>query len=45
MVYDYARDFSEGLVEVKQNGKYGIIDKTGKVVIPLMYDSVGNFSE
>ncbi len=26
-------------------GKWGFIDKTGKVVIPLKYDGVGDFNE
>jgi hypothetical protein len=43
--YDYALDFSEGLVAVRRNGKWGFIDKTGKVVIKLQYDFVSGFSE
>ena len=38
--YDNARSFSEGLAAVKLNGKYGFIDKTGKEIIPLIYDNV-----
>jgi hypothetical protein len=30
---------------VKKAGKWGYIDKTGKEVIPLIYDIMGNFSE
>jgi hypothetical protein len=31
-------DFSEDLAAVKKNDKWGFIDKTGKVVIDLIYD-------
>ena len=37
--------FSEGLAGVCENNKYGFIDKSGKYVIPPVYDSVGNFME
>jgi len=33
----------EGLARVELNGKYGYIDKEGKVVIPIKYDFVGDF--
>lgn len=36
--YDYAMDFSDGLACVTMNGKSGYIDKTGKIVIPLIFD-------
>ena len=38
--YDYTGDFREGLAAVKLNGKYGFINKSGNVVIPLKYDNV-----
>lgn len=38
-------NFSEGLAFVKLNDKYGVINKTGRTVIPYKYDAVGNFSE
>ena len=40
-------DFNEdvGLARVEKNDKYGFIDKTGKVVIPLEYDDAWNFKE
>lgn len=28
-----------------QDGKYGFIDKTGKIVIPAKYDEVWNFGD
>lgn len=43
--YYYAGDFSEGLATVIVGGKYGFIDKTGKQVIPCLYDDAWNFSE
>ena len=45
--YDGAGDFSEGLATVRKNGKAGYIDKTGRVVTPLEYESyvTGDFSE
>ena len=33
--------FSKGLASVKLNGKWGFIDKTDKVVIPIKYDNAG----
>ena len=41
--YDGIWTFSDGLARVVLNGKYGFIDKTGRVVIPLKYDWVGDF--
>ena len=43
--YDDAWSFSEGLAWVELNGKYGFIDKSGKVVIPIKYDYAWSFSE
>jgi hypothetical protein len=34
-----------GLFVVSQNGKYGYIDKTGKIVINPQFDCAENFSE
>lgn len=30
---------------MKKDGKYGFVDKSGKIVIPLLYDNVWSFSE
>ena len=38
--YEYIAPFSDGLAEVRLNGKSGFIDKTGKPVIPCEYDGV-----
>lgn len=40
-----AWDFSEGLAAVELDGEWGFIDKTGKEVIPLIYDDVEVFRE
>ena len=36
---------SDAIFAVKKNGKWGYIDGYGKVIIPLEYEEVGNFSE
>lgn len=43
--YEDAGTFNNGLAPVKQNGKWGYIDETGKTVIPFQYDIAGLFSE
>ena len=43
--YEDAGLFVDGLAPVKQNGKWGYIDKTGKTVIPFQYDIAGLFNE
>lgn len=43
--FDYVWSFGEGLVAVKLNGKWGFIDKSGKIVIESKFDSGGHFSE
>jgi hypothetical protein len=37
--------YSEGLLAVKQNGKYGYIDTQGKTIIPMQYDNANLFHE
>lgn len=37
--------FSEGLSAISYHGKWGFIDKTGKVIIPFIFDEVISFSE
>jgi hypothetical protein len=41
----YVIEFSEGLAPVQVGGKFGFIDKTGKMVIPPKYDDAFSFSE
>lgn len=36
--YSHAIDFKNGIAEVKQGGKYGIIDTMDRVVAPFIYD-------
>ena len=43
--YDYASSFSEGLAFVRLNNKWGVIDKTGEIIIPLEYEKLSSFSE
>jgi hypothetical protein len=33
--YDFINDYSDGLAQVQKKGKWGFMDKTGKIVIPL----------
>lgn len=40
-----ANYFSEGLLPVKKNGKWGYINKKSKLVIPYLYNAVGQFHE
>jgi hypothetical protein len=43
--FDNARDFSEGLAPVLKNGKWGYIDKSGRLVIEPRFDNAQPFSE
>ncbi len=43
-MYVDIKKYSEGVIAVKSsNGKYGYVDKTGKVVIPFKYDDAEEF--
>ena len=42
-IFDLGRDFSEGFAAVELDGKWGFIDKSGKVVIEPKYDYVSAF--
>lgn len=44
-IYEYARPYSEALAAVRQNGKWGFIDKGGKIIVPADYDDVTPFGE
>ncbi len=37
--------FSNGLIQVEKDDKYGLADTTGKEVLPPVYDSVGDFND
>lgn len=41
----HSQAFSEGLAAVKQEDKWGFIDKCGKEVIPFTFDEAFNFNE
>lgn len=43
--YDEARIFTFGLAPVSKNKKWGFIDENGKLVIPMLYDSVEYFTQ
>lgn len=42
---DHAEIFSCGMAAVHKDGKYGYIDKSGKIIIDFQYDVVAEFSE
>lgn len=42
--YSY-KPFSEGLAAVKQNGRWGFINKQGQMVIKAQFEEVGSFKE
>jgi hypothetical protein len=44
-IYEETGNFSEGLVSVMLDGKWGFIDETGAEVIPFIYDAAFDFSE
>jgi hypothetical protein len=41
--YEYST-FNNGFCVVKKNDKFGIIDQSGNVIIPVRYDKLNNFS-
>ena len=41
--YDYTTGLSDGLIRVVLNRKYGVIDETGREVIPCKYDAISPF--
>jgi TonB family protein len=43
--FEDADDFYEGLAAVKLEGKWGFIDKTGKMIISNQFELVRNFSD
>lgn len=44
-IFDNINKFSNGLSLVKIKEKYGFINKYGKIIIPIIYDFVRDFSE
>ena len=43
--YDYVGCFIEGLAKVRLKGKYGFVDKNGKVVVDYIYDDATEQNE
>ena len=41
--FDSVGEFNNGFAKVEKDEKYGVIDKTGKIIVPLEYDEVGDF--
>jgi hypothetical protein len=44
-IFDGGWGFSGGLASVSKQGKWGYIDRNGKVAIPFQFDEVGSFHE
>ena len=38
--YDYEEAFSDGLIAVIKDGKAGVINQEGEVIIPTIYDKI-----
>jgi len=43
MEYEFVSYSSDGLLNVKKDGKFGFIDKQNKIVIPIIYHQPSNF--
>lgn len=43
LIYNETGDFQEGLAAVMANGKWGVIDKSGKQIVPFKYDMINTF--
>ena len=43
--YEAAGSFSQGLAAVKENGRWGYVDRSGRLAVPAKYTSAGSFSE
>lgn len=43
--YEFSGPFCDGLARVRLNKKWGFIDTTGAVIIPIRYNEVENFSD
>lgn len=43
--YDEASDFHKGRSAVCLNGKYGAINKHGEIVVPLVHDKIGMYTD
>lgn len=44
--YDFSeKDFSNGYAAVEKDNKYGLIDKTGKLVLPCTFEAIGKVAD
>ncbi len=44
--YDFSdKDFSNGLIAISKDEKYGLMDKTGAMVLGFKFDFIGKYSE
>ena len=43
--WDYLGEFSEDLAQVRKGGKYGLINRQGVMVAPMIYDSISPFKD
>lgn len=43
--YQYPNKYSHGLLAIKQDGKWGFMDSTGKIIIKPQYEKAGDFSD
>ncbi len=41
----YASKVSDGIINVSKDGKFGAVDLTGKIIIPLQYDFLSSFED
>ena len=41
-IYNYADSFSEGLASVSKDGKWGVINKMGDLIIPFQFESMNS---
>jgi len=41
--YDQTGEFTDGLAVVSKDGKYGVIDRAGTLVVPVEYDEIEKF--
>ena len=42
--YEEVYEFGRGFAQVKKNGKWGLIDTTGKTIIPCSYDELDRWA-
>jgi len=43
--YEYQGSFNNGLAKVRKDHKWGFVDTTGNLVVPMKYNEVENFSD